>query len=165
MPRPTRDERRAERAATARTWGLWLADALSDAADNPHDPIDTKTLIERARALGATFDKSNVSHWLAGDTSADPANAVLIARVLHQKPADALRAAGHTLLADELDGRRDPVLDQLALIGDRDMAERMEADYRRDLAAAQQRLEKELAKLRQQLAPPEAGHGAGQDTA
>lgn len=61
--------------------------------------IDTKTLVERAGQGGASFDRSAVSKWRAGDNTADPTNAVIIARVLNRDPAEALRAAGHEALA------------------------------------------------------------------
>lgn len=94
MPRPSRDERRAQLARIGRQWGQWLRTAMTENA------TDTKTLVERARQAGASFDRSNVSKWRAGDNTADPTNAVLIARVLGLDPDKALRAAGHDALAD-----------------------------------------------------------------
>jgi hypothetical protein len=101
MPRPPRDERRAQLARTGRQWGQWLRTAMTQ------NGVDTKTLIERAGHQGASFAGSNVSKWLSGDNTADPANVVVIARVLHRDIAEALRAAGHTTIADAM-ARRGP---------------------------------------------------------
>ncbi len=96
MPRPPRDERRAELARTAQRWSRWLKPAIAQRE------IDIKTLVDRAGQAGATFDKSNVSKWLAGDSTADPTNAAIIGRVLGRDPLEALHEAGWHLLADQL---------------------------------------------------------------
>ena len=99
MPRPSRDDRRAELARTAQRWGQWLSAALAE------QNLEIKQLVDLAGQAGATFDKSNVSKWRAGDSSADPTNAVIIARVLGRDPLEALRVAGYDLLANQLAAR------------------------------------------------------------
>jgi hypothetical protein len=96
MPRPSRDERRAQAAHTARNWGQWLGPAVAESG------LDVKTIVELAGRIGGTFDKSNMSKWLAGDSSADSTNVVVIARVLGRDPLDALRVAGYGILANQL---------------------------------------------------------------
>lgn len=96
MPRPSRDERRAELARIAQRWSRWLKQAIAERE------IDIKTLVDLAGQAGATFDKSNVSKWLAGDSTADPTNAAIIGRVLERDPLEALREAGHHILAGQL---------------------------------------------------------------
>lgn len=93
MPRQTRDQRLEEEGRKGREWAQWLDPAMAQM------PIDVKTLVERARREGATFDKTNVSRWLGGTKNAEAHHAVIVARVLGRSPAEALRAAGHDALA------------------------------------------------------------------
>jgi hypothetical protein len=102
MPRPPREQRRAELARTAQLWGQWLRSALTE------HPTEIKMLVELGNRAGARFDKTAVSKWLAGDNAADPTNAVVIARILGRDPLEALRAAGHHTLAETLDTHPDP---------------------------------------------------------
>jgi hypothetical protein len=94
MPRQTREQRREEQDRKGRAWAQWLAPAMAQAS------IDVKTLVERARREGATFDKTNVSRWLNGEKNAEPAHAAIVARILGRDPDEALRAAGHDALAN-----------------------------------------------------------------
>jgi hypothetical protein len=94
MPRQTREQRREEQDRKGREWAQWLAPAMAE------PPIDVKTLVERARREGATFDKTNVSRWLNGEKNAEPGHAVIVASVLGRDPGEALRAAGHDALAN-----------------------------------------------------------------
>lgn len=140
MPRPPRDERRAQLARAGRQWGQWLRAAMTE------DAIDTTTLIERAGRLGATFGRSNVSKWLAGDTTADPANALTIAQALGREPAEALRAASHSALADAVE---DPHLARIRAAGmsQADMAV-LEQEYRRQIAELDKRIEESRNRAR-----------------
>lgn len=104
MPRPPRDERRARLAQAGRQWGHWLRTAMTETT------IDTATLVERARQAGASFDRSNVSKWRAGDNTADPTNVVTIAQVLGRDPVEALHAAGHTTIAEAMKSPREAEL-------------------------------------------------------
>lgn len=96
MPRPTREERREERARTALRWGACLKDAMATAG------VDPEELITRTRELGATFDKTNISHWRAGRSPANMENVLYIAQALDRDPVPMLRAAGHDAFADQI---------------------------------------------------------------
>lgn len=100
MPRPTRDQRRAAKAATAAAWATWLAAALSESATTASELAAAAALLRPGE--NAPFNKSAVSHWVNGDSSVSPENALLVARVLHRDPVEALRAAGHHTLADRI---------------------------------------------------------------
>lgn len=96
MPRQTREERAARSSATGRRWAAWLKPAMNQAQIGPTE------LAERAAALlepDRAFDKSNVSHWLAGKYGAEPDRAIAIAQVLGRDAIEALRAAGHRGIA------------------------------------------------------------------
>jgi hypothetical protein len=92
MARPTRDERKAAREAAGKRFGAYLAPLMKARGLGPTE------VAERARALGGTFYKGNVSYWAAGDGAPEPHNALLLAEVLGGDPIDALHAAGHDYL-------------------------------------------------------------------
>lgn len=129
MPRQTREERAARSSATGRRWAAWLKPAMNQAHIGPTELAErTAALLEPDRS----FDKSNVSHWLAGKYGAEPDRAIAIAQVLGRDAVEALHAAGHRGIAQfaedlranateaiikrELDAIEldDPFLDQLA---------------------------------------------------
>lgn len=110
MPRQPRDERIARRGETGRQWGAWLKAAMAQ------EGIGSKELAERAARYlepGRAFDKTNVSHWLAGDYGAEADRVIAIARALNRDALPALRAAGHTGIADYAADLRDGAIDAL----------------------------------------------------
>lgn len=110
MPRQPRDERIARRGETGRQWASWLKPAMREAGVEPRE------LVERcAPILGPdrAFDKSSVSHWLAGDYGADADRVIAIAQALDRDAIPALRAAGHSGIADYAVDLRDGAIDAL----------------------------------------------------
>lgn len=96
MPRQTRDQQPGEHDVDGRDWAQLLADAMADM------PMDVKTLVERARKKGATFDKTNVSRWLNRKKNPDPDHVVIVAEILGIQPVVALRSARHRVIADAM---------------------------------------------------------------
>lgn len=91
MPTAERHQRKEQRAETARRWAAWLTAAMAARRLEPKDVI---------AAAGGAIDKGSLSHWMAGDNPASPDAAVIVARVLDRDPVEALRAAGHDILAE-----------------------------------------------------------------
>lgn len=145
MPRQSREERTAHSSATGRRWAALLRAGMEAAGITPSQ------LAERATEHlepGRAFDKSNVSHWLAGKYGADPDRAVAIATVLGQDAIEYLRGAGHEGLARFAERMRadtaaaiveqelaaiddDPYLDRLDRWAERGIITRAERDRRR----------------------------------
>lgn len=95
MARPTRDEKKAARAAAGKRFGAWLTQLMKQRGLGPTE------VAARAHALGGTFHKGTVSHWAAGDGAPDQNNTLILARVLDADPISFLHAAGHdALIAD-----------------------------------------------------------------
>lgn len=95
MPREPRDQRRARNAATARIWATWLIQALKD-HQPPLRPADL------ARMSNGAFGTGHTTKWTNGDNTASAEHVLLIARLLERDPVEALRAAGHHALADQI---------------------------------------------------------------
>lgn len=95
MPRELRDERRRRRTATAQQWARWLNEALASHKP-PLLPVD---LVKRS---GGAFQTGHVAHWTNGDNTASAEAVLLIARIVGRDPVEALRAAGHHTLADQI---------------------------------------------------------------
>jgi len=86
-------------ADIALQFGLWL-DGIMKAQD-----IRNFELVEMAARIGGTFKPGHVNHWRNGDNTAAPKHAIIIARALGLDPVEALRAAGHDPIADEMERR------------------------------------------------------------
>ncbi len=95
MPREPRDDRRARNAATARIWARWLNQALADHKP-PLRPADLVRMSDNAFGTGHT------TKWTNADNTASAEHVLLIARLLKRDPVEALRAAGHHTLADQI---------------------------------------------------------------
>lgn len=95
MPREDRNERRARTAATARIWAAWLNRALAD-HQPPLRPADL------ARMSNGAFGTGHTTKWTNADNTASAEHVLLIARLLERDPVEALRAAGHHMLADQI---------------------------------------------------------------
>lgn len=93
MPTAGRDQRRAQRAETAQAWAAWLNAAMAARHLEPKDVI---------ASAGGAIDKGSLSHWMNGTNPASPEGAVIVARVLDRDPVEALRAAGHDILAEAI---------------------------------------------------------------
>lgn len=96
MPRETREERRARRARIAAQWAAWLKDALA------HSGMSASEMAARSTGHDAAFQTGHVTHWTKGDNTASAEAVLLIARILERNPVEALRAAGHHDLADQI---------------------------------------------------------------
>lgn len=138
MPRQTREQRRETDKRNGLRWAEWLTDAMTATH------TDTTTLITRAASQGATFDKTNVSRWRNGLTAPDPDHAVIVAHVLNQDAAEALRAAGHPALADAVE---DPHLARIRAAGmsETEMAV-LEKEYLAQLAELDARIAQRVAR-------------------
>jgi hypothetical protein len=118
MPTAGRDRRREQRIENAQRWGEWLTTAMAQAHAEPKDILN--------RAEGA-IDKGSLSHWMNGDNTASPEAALTVARILDRDPAEAMRAAGHDVLAEAI-------------------AEAVEREYRARLAEMDKEIEARLAR-------------------
>lgn len=90
MPRLKTEKERRYAAA----WAKWLAAAMDE------QDVQAYRLVELCAALGATFNGPSVSKWRAGAYAAEPDNVLFIASALRRDPVEALRAAGHHVVAD-----------------------------------------------------------------
>lgn len=97
MARQTRDEKKAARQAAAQHFAAWLDPLMRARGLGPTE------VAARARKVGGTFHKGTVSHWAAGDGAPDAINTLIIARIFECDPVEALRAAGHHTIADQID--------------------------------------------------------------
>lgn len=95
MPREPRDQRRARNARTAQAWASWLNTALLE-HEPPLRPADL------VRKSNGAFGTGHTTKWTNGDNSASPEHVLLIARILDRDPVEALRAAGHHTIADQI---------------------------------------------------------------
>lgn len=93
MPTAPRDQRKQQRIDNVRRWSQWLTKAMTE------ESVEAKDIVA---GFDGAIDKSAVSHWINGETGASAESAVLVARVLHRSPIDALLAAGHTALAEAM---------------------------------------------------------------
>lgn len=100
MPRPGRDQRQRERQESAARWADWVNNALRTTRRRPTD---------LANASGGRISRALVSRWTNGDQAASAEFAILTAEILGRDGIDALRAAGHDVIADyAAEMRRDP---------------------------------------------------------
>lgn len=120
MPRQKPEQRHEKRDLR---WTQWLDAAMAETH------TDTPTLISRAADRGATFDKTNVSRWRSGATIPRPEHVVIVARVLDRDPVEALRAAGHDVLADAI-------------------AELAEREYKARIAEMDKEIEARVARIK-----------------
>lgn len=143
MPTDAREQRKAQRAENARRWGLWLTQAMAQEKIEPKDIIN---------GSNGTIDKGTVSHWMLGDYGVSTENALVVARILRQPPAEALRAAGHDTLAD--------------LIAEAEKRSRLnlEAELREHLTGLNEELDARIAHyLPATTAARRDGHGSDQE--
>lgn len=101
MPTEPREQRRAQRIENALRWSRWLSQAMAQEHIEPKDIVN---------GSDNSINKGDVSHWMNGDNTASPDNAVIVARVLHRSPIDALLAAGHANLANVMMNPREAEL-------------------------------------------------------
>lgn len=141
MPRQTREQRRAAQAAAGARFREWVAPKMKELGLGPTE------MARRAAQLGGTLDKGSISHWAAGDYPPEPESAVLIAQVLGEDPAVALREAGHGAIVDALSGR-DPVLSMLASAGRPELTEPMARQYLADLEALRSRAREQADRVK-----------------
>lgn len=145
MPRQTREERKAAKADAGARFGRWLAPKMAARDLGPTE------MVQRAAALGAALDKGSVSHYAAGDYPPDPQNAALIARILDEDPAAALREAGHGAIVDDLVGR-DPVLALLDSIGMPAVTDPIAKRYLADLESVREQARQRAEQVRSEAA-------------
>lgn len=109
MPTESRDQRKQQRLDNARRWGHWLTTAMAKRQ------LEAKDIVA---GFNGAIDKSAVSHWTNGETGASAESAIIVARILHYSPIDALRAAGHDTVAEAMMSPRE--VDLRARIADLD---------------------------------------------
>lgn len=143
MPRQTREERNAAKAAAGARYGRWLAPKMAARRLGPTE------MVQRAADLGATLDKGSVSHYAAGDYPPDPQNAALIARILGEDPTESLREAGHGAIVEALSGR-DPVIAMLDSIGMPQVTDPIAQAYLADLEAARERAREQADRVKRE---------------
>lgn len=141
MPRQTRDERNAAKAAAGARYARWLAPKMAARRLGPTE------MAQRAADLGASLDKGSVSHYAAGDYPPDPQNAALMARILDEDPAESLREAGHGAIVDAL-AARDPVLALLDSIGMPELTDSMAKQYLDDIEAVRERAREQADRVK-----------------
>ena len=132
MPRQTREQRQAARAAAGARFSAWVAPRMKALGLGPTE------VVRRVAEFGITLDKGSVSHWVAGDYPPEPEGAAYLARVLNEDPVEAMREAGHDALVDALLGR-DPVLMMLESVGRPDLTDAMAKEYLEGLEAVRAR--------------------------
>jgi hypothetical protein len=124
-------------------WGIYLAEGMGDAG------LGNSELVDRACTIKPKiFQRSNVTHWRNGVSTAEPGRVIVIAQVLGLDAIEALRIAGHDDVADFAEKVRanpvaalveqeladiedDPYLDHLDRLASRGHIPREERDRRR----------------------------------
>ena len=87
---------------SARAWQRWLLAALEAARKSPAD------LVRLTEGTEVELTYSTISKWTAGRGSADPERVIIVAELLNADIVTALRAAGHDLIANRVEGRANP---------------------------------------------------------
>lgn len=88
-----------EQPDTVHTWQAWYTQAMDESGKGTAQ-IETEAAAYRPRAR---INRQLISKWRNGEHSASPESALIIARVLDRDPVEALRAAGHHTIADQID--------------------------------------------------------------
>jgi hypothetical protein len=105
-----------------------------------------------------TTSKQTVSQWANGLNSTDANTAVIVAAIFHEPAADALRAAGFTIVADSMEGAPaaggvseppDPVI--VKLLGIKGLSEEDKADLIALHRKRRARLEAEMVAMAEAL--------------
>lgn len=81
------------------SWGRWFAPRFRATGQTGTEFAD------RVVEAGGKASKQAVSQWANGENTAEPNTAVVIATLLGEDPADALRAAGYGIVADAMGGK------------------------------------------------------------
>lgn len=87
---------------SALTWQRWLLAALEAAKKSPAD------LVRLTEGTRVELAYSTISKWTSGRGGADPERVIIVAELLNGDIVTALRAAGHELIANRVEGRTDP---------------------------------------------------------
>jgi hypothetical protein len=88
--------------SSALAWRRWLLAALEAARKSPAD------LVRLTEGAKVELTYSTISKWTGGKGSADPERVIIVAELLDGDIVTALRAAGHELIANRVEGRTDP---------------------------------------------------------
>jgi hypothetical protein len=99
---PVAGRRSDETDSSALTWRKWFTDALTAAGKEPAD------LVRQTEGTAVELRFSTISKWTSGTGGADPERVIIVAQLLDRDTVEALHAAGHHLIAEEMERRRGP---------------------------------------------------------
>lgn len=87
-----------EQPDTVHTWQTWYTQAMDESGKGTSQ-IETEAAAYQPRAK---INRQLISKWRNGEHGASPESALIIARIFQRDPVEALRAAGHHTVADQI---------------------------------------------------------------